>query len=636
VHSLPTDYQKFIHLSRYSRWQDELERRETWEETVARYFGFFRKQLNGKVNSKLDDMLKECQEGVLNLEVVPSMRALMTAGKAAEKDHVAIYNCAYSPIDNPQVFDEAMYILMCSTGMGFSVERRYTDKLPEIPKKFYPTNTTIVVEDSKIGWATSFRELISFLYMGKIPKWDLSKLRPAGARLKTFGGRSSGPGPLNDLFEFTVEQFKKAANRKLASLECHDLMCMTASIVEVGGVRRAATISLSDLEDERMRMAKTGKWFDTNGYRHIANNSAVYEEKPDIGVFMSEWKSLYDSKSGERGIFNREAAKRAAGRSGRRNIEFEFGCNPCSEIILRPKEFCNLSEVVVRENDTPSTIIRKVKLATILGTIQATCTNFRYISDEWKRNCEEERLLGVSFTGIYDNVMMYGRDKENPLQDVLTKFRQEALEVNVEISAMLGINPATAIGCIKPSGNTSQLVNSASGIGQRHSPYYIRTVRNSKQDPVSLMMRDKGFPAEDALTNPTKTDVFSFPIKSPEDSVFRNEVSAIDHLKLWMVYQKNWCEHKPSTTIYIKENEWMDVGAFVYKNFDDVSGVAFLPYDGGNYKQAPYQEISEQEYLDFCAKMPMGVDWNKLPEYEKDDMTENTKEYACTSGQCEI
>jgi ribonucleoside-triphosphate reductase (thioredoxin) len=636
VYSLPTDYQKFIHLSRYSRWQDEIVRRETWEETVARYFAFFRKQLNGKVTAKLDYMLRECQEGILQLEVVPSMRALMAAGIAAEKDNVAIYNCAYAPIDDVRAFDEAMYILMCSTGMGFSVERRYTNKLPEVPKKFYPTGTVIVVEDSKIGWATAFRELIAFLYMGKIPKWDLSKLRPAGARLKTFGGRSSGPGPLNDLFQFTVELFKKAANRKLFSIECHDLMCMTASIVEVGGVRRAATISLSDLEDERMRMAKAGNWRETHAYRHIANNSAVYEEKPDIGLFMSEWKSLYDSKSGERGIFNRAAAKRAAGRSGRRNTDFEFGCNPCSEIILRPDEFCNLSEVVLRESDTPDTIMRKVRLATILGTIQATCTNFRYIRDDWKRNCEEERLLGVSFTGIYDNLIMYGKSKDNPLPEILASFKQKAVEVNIEVSEMLGINPATAIGCVKPSGNTSQLVNSASGAGQRHSPYYIRTVRNSKKDPISLMMRDFGFPVEDDIINPTKTDVISFPIKSPDDSVYRNEVSAIDHLKLWMSYQKNWCEHKPSITVYIKEHEWLDVAAFVYKNFDDVSGVAFLPYDGGNYKQAPYQEISEQEYLDFCSKMPLNVDWSKLSEYEKEDMTENTKEYACSSGVCEI
>lgn len=608
-----------LHIHRSSLSEDDflINRKRKYFRPLESYFSFYQIKDNGR-------KIK------VYCAIVPSTHSFVL------ENGLLTGNCAYLTIDDPKVFDEMMYIMMCSTGVGFSVERKYTDKLPEIPRKLYPTNTTIVIEDSKIGWATGYRELMYLLYLGKIPKWDVSKLRPAGARLITFGGRSSGPGPLVSLFEFTIEIFKKAAGRKLNTLECHDIACKLATIVECGGVRRAATISLSDLEDDRMRVSKTGNWWEQFGYRHIANNSAVYEERPDVGIFLSEWKSLYDSKSGERGIFNRQAAQKAANRSGRRDINFDFGTNPCSEILLRPNEFCNLSEVVIREYDPPTDLVRKVRLATILGTIQSTCTNFRYLRPEWKENCETERLLGVSLTGIYDNPITSGKSK-TVLQDLLVGLKEEAIATNLKWSKILGINQSVAITCVKPSGNTSQLVDSSSGIHPRYSEYYIRTVRNSKKDPLSLFMRDKGFPVETSVNNPDTQDVFSFPIKSPESSIYRNDISALDQLRLCLTYQKYWCEHKPSTTVYIRESEWMDVGAYIYKNFDDITGIAFLPYDGGNYVQSPYKEINEQEYLVANSKMPKNIDWSELSKYESEDMTEGSKELACVGqGLCEL
>ena len=632
---LPTKYQEFIHLSRYSRWLPKEGRRETWRETVTRYFDFFQDHLKENCKYKLDSKLREeLEEAVIHLDVMPSMRCLMTAGEALRRENIAGYNCSYVSVDRPQAFDEILYVLMNGTGVGFSVERQFVSKLPDVAEEFHPSDTTIVVQDSKMGWAKAFKELVAMLYHGQVPKWDLSKVRPAGAPLKTFGGRASGPEPLERLFEFTREVFQNAAGRKLSSIECHDIVCKTAEIVVVGGVRRSALISLSNLSDDRMRVAKSGQWWQDNGQRALANNSAAYTEKPDIGIFMDEWKALYDSKSGERGIFNRESAQKIAEKSGRRNPDYEFGTNPCSEIILRSREFCNLSEVVVRPNDTEESLLKKVRLATILGTFQSTLTNFKYVSKDWKKNCEEERLLGVSLTGIMDNKWTAG--KINGLDVLLQNLRQMSVDTNKEYADALKINQSTAITCVKPSGTVSQLVDSASGIHARHNPYYIRTVRGDKKDPLTKMMVDFGFPAEDDVMKPKDTTVFSFPIKCSEDAVFRQDMTAIEQLELWKTYQEHWCEHKPSVTISVKENEWMDVGAWVYRNFDLMSGVSFLPYSEHTYKQAPYQDCDENEYKELLKKMPTNVDWSKLSDYETSDMTVGSQELACSAGSCEI
>ena len=635
TYDLPTKYQEFIHLSRYSRWLPKEKRRETWSETVARYFDFFETHLKENCKYTLDkDMRHKLEDAVLSLKVMPSMRCLMTAGEALKRENIAGYNCSYISVDRPQAFDEILYVLMNGTGVGFSVERQFVSNLPTVAEEFYMSDTIIVVQDSKLGWAKAFKELVAMLYHGQIPKWDLSKVRPAGAPLKTFGGRASGPEPLQRLFEFTKEIFQSAAGRKLSSLECHDIVCKTAEIVVVGGVRRSALISLSNLSDDRMRVAKSGQWWNDNGQRALANNSACYTEKPDVGIFMDEWKALYDSKSGERGIFNRESAKRIAEKSERRDVGYDFGTNPCSEIILRSREFCNLSEVVVRPEDTEDTLLEKVKLATILGTFQSTLTNFKYVSKEWKKNCVEERLPGVSLTGIMDNKWTAGK---LPGLDVLLKnLKQMSVDTNKEWSEKLKINQSAAITCVKPSGTVSQLVDSASGIHARHNPYYIRTVRGDKKDPLTKMMVDMGFPVEDDVMKPLDTSVFSFPIKCSEDAVFRQDMNAIEQLELWKTYQEHWCEHKPSVTISVKENEWIEVGAWVYKNFDLMSGVSFLPYSEHTYKQAPYQDCDEKDYEKLLNKMPVNVDWTKLSDYETSDMTVGSQELACSSGSCEI
>jgi ribonucleoside-diphosphate reductase alpha chain len=634
---LPTLYQQFIHLSRYSRWLPEKGRRETWEETVDRYFDFFDGHLMEYHKYALpQEIREELRQAVLNLEVMPSMRCLMTAGEALRRDNIAGYNCSYAHINRVRAFDEILYVLMCGTGVGFSVERQFVDKLPTIAEEFSDTDTTIVVADSKQGWAKAFRELISLLLVGQVPKWDLSKVRPAGARLKTFGGRASGPRPLNDLFQFTVETFKKAAGRKLTSLECHDIVCKTAEIVVVGGVRRSALISLSNLTDERMRDAKSGAWWEANPQRALANNSVAYKEKPEIGTFMEEWVSLYKSKSGERGVFNRQAAQKTVAKLGdRRNPQHEFGTNPCSEIILRDREFCNLSEIIVRESDDMEDLRRKTRLATILGTMQSTLVNFQYISSEWRRNCEEERLLGVSLTGILDNPMLYDYDTDTLMQRQ-EELRKIAYETNLEWSRTIGINPSAAITCIKPSGTVSQLTDAASGIHPRHAPYYIRTVRADNKDPLCVMMKELGFPHEADVMKPEHTTVFSFPMKSPEDAVFRKDMTAIEHLNLWLTYQRHWCEHKPSITVTVKESEWMDVGAFVYKHFDEISGISFLPFSDHSYRQAPYQDCTKEEYEALLGKMPKSVDWLTLSSYEKEDNTVGNQTFACSGDKCEI
>ena len=636
---LPTSYQEFIHLSRYSRWLPDKNRRETWDETVGRYFDFFKEHLKDMHDFNLSDTLrKELENAVLDLEVMPSMRCLMTAGEALKRENIAGYNCSYVAVNRVHAFDEILYILMNGTGVGFSVERQHVAQLPHVADDFHHTDTTITVADSKLGWAKGLKELVGMLYIGQIPRWDLSKIRPAGAPLKTFGGRASGPEPLESLFNFAVNIFKNAPGRKLSSIECHDLVCKIAEVVVVGGVRRSALISLSNLSDDRMRAAKSGQWWNTEPQRALANNSACYTEKPDIGTFMDEWKALYESKSGERGIFNRESAVKQAGKNGRRNTEHDFGTNPCSEIILRSREFCNLSEVVVRSTDTRESLKKKVRLATMLGTIQSTLTNFKYVSSVWKNNCEEERLLGVSLTGIMDNHLLNGKipSSEGTLESLLHTLRDEAIETNRVFAKKIGINQSVAVTCVKPSGTVSQLVDAASGIHARHNPFYIRTVRGDKKDPLTRMMTDVGFPVEDDVMNPSHTAVFSFPMKVDKGAVFRTDLSAIDQLKLWKVYQENWCEHKPSVTISVKENEWLEVGAWVYDNFDMMSGVSFLPFSEHTYKQAPYQDIQKEEFELLLNKMPKEVDWSKLAEYEKTDMTIGAQELACVAGGCEI
>ncbi len=634
--SLPTDYQSFIHVSRYARWIEEENRRETWEETVNRYFNYLEKHTKENNNFSLSvEKRKELQDAVLNLEIMPSMRALMTAGVALERCHVAAYNCSYLPVDSVRSFDECLYILMCGTGVGFSVERKYTKQLPTVNESFEDSETTIIVGDSKTGWAKGYKELIHLLYSGQIPSWDLSKLRPAGARLKTFGGRSSGPDPLDDLFRFTVNIFKGAAGRKLKSIECHDIMCKIGSVVVVGGVRRSALISLSDLQDQEMALAKSGEWWNNEGQRALANNSVCYKEKPPIGIFMKEWLTLYNSKSGERGIYNRQSAVEKSLENGRRNPDYDFGTNPCSEIILRPYQFCNLTEVVVRSDDTIKDLERKIELATILGTIQSTLTDLKYLRKIWKDNTEEERLLGVSLTGIMDNELL-NTASAGYLSDLLSQLKQVAVDTNLGLSEQLGIPQSTAITCVKPSGTVSQLVDSASGIHARHSEYYIRTVRGDKKDPLTQFMQSAGVPVEDDIMQPDSTVVFSFPVRSPKKAVTRNDTGALEQLNLWLKYQKNWCEHKPSVTITVKEDEWLDVGAWVYENFNDVAGISFLPHSDHTYKQAPYQECTKEEYLDLKKKMPKNINWQDLSELEKEDSTRGGQELACTADSCEI
>ena len=634
---LPSLYQEFIHKSRYARWLWEENRRENWDETVARYFNFFDEHVKEMTGYTITaEERKQLEEAVLNLDIMPSMRCLMTAGEALKRENVSGYNCSYVAVDSPRSFDEILYVLMNGTGVGFSVESKYVGQLPVIPDELFPTDTTILVADSKLGWAKALKELIHLLYAGQIPKWDLSKVRPAGAPLKVFGGRASGPAPLNDLFNFAVATFKKAAGRRLTTLECHDIVCKIAEIVVVGGVRRSALISLSDLSDDRMRHAKSGDWWKENVQRALANNSYVGKEKPEPGIFMREWLSLYESRSGERGIFSRTASKKQAEKYGRRDPDHDFGTNPCSEIILRSREFCNLTEVVVRGDDTPETLRRKVKLATILGTFQSTLTNFKYLSKKWSENCAEERLLGVSLTGIMDNEFTNGKTIEVKLPDLLEGLREEAVKTNKLWAAKLGIPVSAAITCVKPSGTVSQLVDSASGIHARHSPYYIRTVRADKKDPLAVMMKEMGFPVEDDVTKPDHTYVFSFPQKSPEHAVFRKDMSAIEQLELWLTYQRHWCEHKPSITVSVKEEEWMSVGAWVYEHFDEMSGVSFLPFSDHVYKQAPYQDCTKEEYEALASKMPKIVNWMDLAKYEKQDTTTGTQELACVAGGCEI
>ena len=626
-------YQSFIHKSRYARWLEDEGRRETWEETVHRYINFF------KEREQLDDESgQEIYDAIHAMEVMPSMRCMMTAGEALKRDNVAGFNCSYLHIDHPRAFDELMYVLMCGTGVGFSVERNFITKLPEVAETFHKTSSTIVVSDSKLGWASAFRELIAMLYAGKLPEWDMSRVRPAGARLKTFGGRASGPEPLQDLFHFCVGVFQKAAGRKLTSIECHDVCCKIADIVVVGGVRRSALISLSNLSDQRMSKAKSGQWWIDQGQRRLANNSVAYTEKPDFEAFLTEMKNLYESKSGERGLFSRVAAQKIAARNGRRDATHDFGTNPCSEIILRSNEFCNLSEVVVRADDTLETLKEKVRKATIIGTLQSTLTDFRYLRVRWKRNTEEEALLGVSLTGIMDHDVLGGKNgmAESPmLATWLEEMRDVSIKTNKEWAEKLGVNQSVAITCVKPSGTVSQLVDSASGIHPRFSKHYIRRVRSDKKDPLALYMEQAGFPVENDVMSASSV-VFSFPVKAPESSTCVKEVGAMEQLALWKTYQNHWCEHKPSVTVYYTDSEYLQVAQWIWENFDMCSGISLLPTSDHVYQQAPYEDISAEKYDELVAAMPQNVNWEELSQFEKEDNTTGSQELACVGGACEI
>jgi ribonucleoside-triphosphate reductase len=636
--TIANPYENFIALSRYARWISEDNRRETWGETVDRYFGFMLNHLKENYNYIPDEKLvAELKNGVFERNVMPSMRSVMTSGVALERDNVAGYNCAFLPVDSARSFDETMYILMCGTGVGFSVEYKYINKLPAVPESLEKSTTVITVEDSKQGWAKAYRELLALLWSGQIPAIDVSKVRPAGARLKTMGGRSSGPQPLINLFDFTIAKFKNATGRNLKPIECHDIMCKIGEVVVVGGVRRSAMISLSNINDIEMAQAKSGNWWEANTQRALSNNSVAYSRKPDMEQFIAEWKSLYDSKSGERGIYNVAAAQAQAAKYGRRDPDIHYGTNPCSEIILRPYQFCNLSEVVLRENDTKKDIQRKVELATILGTWQSTLTDFKYIRKIWKDNTEEERLLGVSLTGQFGHKFMSGKEDLVSLEAFLMTLRESARAKNKDEAGKIGIPESAAITCVKPSGTVSQLVGVSSGMHAWHSPHYVRTVRGAKGDPISTFLKEVGIPVEDDVMKPNDTYVFSFPVKAPEGAIVRNDLTAIEHLNIWLVYQRAWCEHKPSITVSVKEDEWMEVGAWVYKHFDEVSGISFLPHSDHSYKQAPYQEVTKEEYEILVSKMPNEIRWEDLSFYETEDGTSTNATLACSSdGNCEL
>jgi ribonucleoside-triphosphate reductase (thioredoxin) len=633
--SITDPYKNFIHISRYARWIEDKGRRETWVETVDRYINFMKDHLilnyGYSPNAKIFD---EVRDAILNHKIMPSMRALMSAGPALERDHIAAYNCSFIAIDSLRAFDEAMYILMNGTGVGFSVESKYVDELPIISESFNQTATTIIVEDSKLGWAKAFKELIALLSQGQIPQWDMSKVRPAGARLKTFGGRASGPGPLSALFTFTVDTFKNSAGRRLKPIEAHDLMCKVGEVVVVGGVRRSALISLSNLDDFEMAKAKSGSWWEKEAQRSLANNSAVYNTKPNTAQFLREWRNLYESKSGERGIYNIDSVRKHVESFGRRDASQVAGTNPCGEIILRPNEFCNLTEVVISADDTKEDLMDKVRLATILGTWQSTLTNFKYIRKTWKDNCEEERLLGVSLTGIYGNKITSTAGKA--LEQLLTDMRLESVRINDHEAKKLNINPSVSITCVKPSGTVSQLVGVSSGIHPWYSEYYIRSVRGSNNDPLTQFLKDSGIPNEADVMKPDETTVFYFPQKAPKNATITKDLTAIDHLEMWKTYRTYWTEHNPSVTINVHEDEWLRVGAWVYDNFDSIGGISFLPASEHTYKQAPYQEISKDQYEEWVKKSPSSIQWDMLSVYEKEDGTTGTQELSCVAGVCEI
>lgn len=636
-YKLPDDYSNFIATSRYARWIDDLNRREQWPEQPRRYVeNVVRKKLEeaGLTKGLVDATVERCFEGIASRRVMPSMRGMMVAGKALDRDNASIFNCSFLAVDSPRAFDEALYLLACGVGVGYSVERQFVNELPTVSEEFFPSDTNIVVGDSKIGWASALRELISLLYSGKIPKIDVSKVRPAGAKLKVFGGRSSGPEPLVDLFKYCIRTFQGAAGRKLTSLECHGIVCKIGETIVVGGVRRSACISLSNLTDQRMRNAKSGQWWEQHPEYRLANNSVAYTEKPDVGIFMEEWLSLYQSKSGERGIFNRQGVQKKIKKAGLRDPEAQYGTNPCGEISLKPCSFCNLSTVIVRADDTFETLKEKVEIAAILGTIQSTFTNFQYLRKIWKKNAEEERLLGVSLCGIYDSKLLNGSTEG--LEELLDKLNAHVAATNKIWAEKLDIPCSVSWTAIKPEGTTSQLCDAASGIHPRHAKFYIRRIRGDNKDPLTQFMIAQGIPSEACVFSPETTTVFSFPMKAPEGAIVKDEVSALDHLNLWKVYNQHWATHQVSVTVSLKENEWMEAGAWVYKNFDEITGISFLPEDQGTYRQAPYETISQEQYDEMLKAMPTSIDWGKLADFEKEDTTKATQELACVGGVCSI
>jgi ribonucleoside-diphosphate reductase alpha chain len=633
--SIVDPYRNFIHISRYARWVQEEGRREAWGETVERYIKFIKNHIVENYQYDENDIIfSQVKDAIINHKIMPSMRALMTAGTALERDNIAAYNCSFIAVDSLRSFDEAMYILMNGTGVGFSVEQKYIDSLPTISEDFFNTETTIVVEDSKLGWAKAYKELVGLLVTGQVPNWDTSKVRPAGARLKTFGGRASGPEPLHALFQFTVDVFRKSAGRRLKPIEAHDIMCKIGEVVVVGGVRRSALISLSNLDDFEMAKAKSGNWWESDPQRALANNSAVYNSKPNTAQFLREWRNLYESKSGERGIYNMESVRGHIDKFGRRDSSKVMGTNPCGEILLRPNEFCNLTEVVIDASDTVEDLSEKVRLATILGTWQSTLTNFKYIRKSWRHNCEEERLLGVSLTGIFGNKITATNGEK--LAGILDTLREEAVMVNAKEAESLGINPSASITCVKPSGTVSQLTGVSSGIHPWYSEYYIRSVRGDNKDPLTVFLKESGIPNEPDVMKPNDTTVFYFPIKAPKNAVLTKDLSAIDHLEIWKTYREHWTEHNPSVTVNVHEDEWLGVGSWVFDNFDHVGGVSFLPASEHTYKQAPYQEITKEEYQAWLKKMPSRIDWNMLTLYETEDGTTGSQELSCTAGACDI
>lgn len=627
--------QEFVYIRTYSRWVQEFSRRETWEETVDRYINFITAERGGKIPSKV---LRKMKEYILELKVMPSMRALWTAGEAARTDNTCTYNCAFQAVDSIHAFSECLYILMCGTGYGFSVEEKYINKLPVVPILSSKGAGTVFIEDSKKGWADSVRVLMESLYRGEDIDFDYSGLRKKGDRLMTMGGRASGPEPLITLHNYIREVFANAQGRKLMDIECHDIMCQIAEIVVVGGVRRSSEISLSDLFSKNMRNAKVGSF---PLRRFMANNSAVYEKKPSAVEFLNEWASLASSGSGERGIFNLEAVRNTA--PERREAELIAGTNPCGEIALRSMEFCNLSEVIVRAEDDLDDLMQKVECATWIGAIQSTFTYFPYLRKKWRQNCEQERLLGVSLTGQMDNPALMTKDN-------LIALRKKAIKVAKTASKHLDINLSAAITTGKPSGTVSQLVDCASGCHVRYSPYGIRRYRISSTDPLFRMLKDQGVPMSPEVgqrniengkevkgwsEDKVSTWVIDFPYKSPKGVLTRNDVSAIQQLEHYKTVQEHWCEHNQSCTIYVKDDEWFEVGNWVYKNFEYINGVSFLPYDGGNYELAPYEEIDEKTYYKLLESFPK-IDYSKLGKYETEDNTEGSKSYACVGDKCEL
>lgn len=635
---LTDPYRNFIAVSRYARWDEEKGRRENWSETVDRYVEFMLETVAKNNNYKATKALREeIRSAILNHQVMPSMRALMTAGPALERENLAGYNCAFISVDSPRAFDEALYVLMNGTGLGFSVTQEDVNKLPIIDDDFHQTDTTIMVADSKLGWSKALKELVAMLYTGQVPFINTDKVRPAGARLKTFGGRASGPAPLREVLEFFIRTFKKAAGRRLTTLECHDLVCKIAEIVVVGGVRRAALISLSDLSDNKVARAKTGEWWTANPQRALANNSAIYATKPDVETFLAEWSNLIESKSGERGIFNIDSIRKHITKFGRRDPDKVQGVNPCGEIPLRPNGLCNLTEVIVEAADTKETIKEKIRIATILGTFQSTLTNFKYLRKSWRENADEERLLGVSLTGQFGNTLFNGSEGLDKLSETLDELRLYAVEVNKELAAKLGINQSVAVTTVKPSGTVSQLAKSSSGMHPWHSEYYLRTVRGSNNDPLTTFLKDSGIPSEPCVMRPNDTTVLYFPTEAPKGAVTRKDLTALEHLEIWRVYRNHWTEHNPSVTISVKDEEWIDVAAWLYKNWEDAAGISFLPQTDHVYKQAPYQDVTQEEYEAWMERMPDEIHWSLLSHYEVEDTTTGSQTLACSAdGGCEV